>query len=506
MMPRSKDQKPLKLVCNEAIRGIKYLVVIKKRSIMIKDNQKTINHLFIIIDAILIVGAYFLAYPLRFRVLSSFGPFALQKGEGFLKFSEYAQNIIFLLPGYLIIYNMCGLYKPKRGHSRIRVIGNLLEANVLGIFYFAFIIFVMKKSDISRSFYGIFGALNLTFGLGLRLVSGKILRAFRRKGKNLKHVLLVGYSRAAEGFIDRVKQNPEWGYWIHGILDDNLVLDTDYKGVKVTGAVLDLEDIINENDYDEIVITLSLDEYEKFEDIVNICEKSGVHTKFVPDYNNMVSTVPYIEDLYGLPVINIRNVPLTNTSNLFIKRAMDIIIGSIALIISLIPMIIIGIIIKCTSKGPALFSQIRVGKHGKEFKMFKFRSMYLEDPEKEKEEWTTRGDKRVTPIGRFIRKTSLDELPQLFNVLGGSMSLVGPRPERPQFVEKFKEEVPRYMIKHQVRPGMTGWAQINGLRGDTSIRKRIEYDLYYIENWSVGLDIKILFLTIFKGFINKNAY
>jgi Undecaprenyl-phosphate glucose phosphotransferase len=276
--------------------------------------------------------------------------------------------------------------------------------------------------------------------------------------------------------------------------------------VKVTGAVLDLEDIINENDYDEIVITLSLDEYEKFEDIVNICEKSGVHTKFVPDYNNMVSTVPYIEDLYGLPVINIRNVPLTNTSNLFIKRAMDIIIGSIALIISLIPMLIIGIIIKCTSKGPALFSQIRVGKHGKEFKMFKFRSMYLEDPEKEKEEWTTRGDKRVTPIGRFIRKTSLDELPQLFNVLGGSMSLVGPRPERPQFVEKFKEEVPRYMIKHQVRPGMTGWAQINGLRGDTSIRKRIEYDLYYIENWSVGLDIKILFLTIFKGFINKNAY
>ncbi len=318
--------------------------------------------------------------------------------------------------------------------------------------------------------------------------------------------MLVGYSRAAEGFIDRVKQNPEWGYWIHGILDDNLVLDTDYKGVKVTGAVLDLEDIINENDYDEIVITLSLDEYEKFEDIVNICEKSGVHTKFVPDYNNMVSTVPYIEDLYGLPVINIRNVPLTNTSNLFIKRAMDIIIGSISLIISLIPMLIIGIIIKCTSKGPALFSQIRVGKHGKEFKMFKFRSMYLEDPEKEKEEWTTRGDKRVTPIGRFIRKTSLDELPQLFNVLGGSMSLVGPRPERPQFVEKFKEEVPRYMIKHQVRPGMTGWAQINGLRGDTSIRKRIEYDLYYIENWSVGLDIKILFLTIFKGFINKNAY
>ena len=473
---------------------------------MIKDNQKTINHLFIIADAFLIVGAYFLAYPLRYKVLSSFGPFVIEKGEGVLRFSEYARNIIFLLPGYLIIYNMSGLFKPRRGHSRIRIIGNLIEANLLGIFYFAFLIFVMKTENVSRWFYALFGVLNFVFGAGFRLTVSRVTRFFRKRGKNLKHVLLVGYSRATEGYIDRIKQNPEWGYWIHGILDDNLVLDTEYRGVKVTGAVLDLEGFIEDNDFDEIVITLGLDEYEKLENIVNICEKTGVHTKFVPDYNNMVSTVPYIEDLYGLPVINIRNVPLTNTSNLFIKRTMDIVIGGISLIISLVPMLIIGIIIKCTSKGPAIFSQVRVGKHGREFKMFKFRSMYMEDPDKEKEEWTTRGDKRVTPIGRFIRKTSLDELPQLFNVIGGSMSLVGPRPERPQFVEKFKEEIPRYMVKHQVRPGMTGWAQINGYRGDTSIRKRIEYDLYYIENWSVGLDLKILFLTIFKGFINKNAY
>ena len=447
-----------------------------------------------------------MAYPLRFRVLTAFRPFAIQDGERFLAFTIYARKIIFLLPGYLIIYGISGLYKPRRGHSRIRVIGNLIEANLLGIFYFAFLIFIQKENDISRWFYLIFGALNLTFGLALRYAISKVLRTVRKRGKNLKHVLLVGYSRATEGFIDRIKQNPEWGYWIHGILDDNAVLDTEYKGIKVVGSILDLGQIIEENDYDEIVITLGLSEYEKLEDIVNVCEKTGVHTKFVPDYNNMVSTVPYIEDLYGLPVINIRNVPLTNTINLVIKRAMDLILGFIALVLGFIPMLIIAIIIKCTSKGPVIFSQVRVGKHGREFKMFKFRSMYLEDPEQEKEEWTTRGDKRVTPIGRFIRKTSLDELPQLFNVLGGSMSLVGPRPERPQFVEKFREEVPRYMVKHQVRPGMTGWAQIKGYRGDTSIKKRIEYDLYYIENWSVGLDIKILFLTIFKGFINKNAY
>ena len=473
---------------------------------MIKDNQKTFNRLYIVLDAMLIVGAYFLAYPLRFRVLTAFKPFALQEGERFLAFTIYARKIMFLLPGYLVIYGLSGLYKPRRGHSRIRVIGNLIEANLLGIFYFAFLIFIQKENDISRWFYLIFGALNLIFGLALRYVISKVLRTIRRRGKNLKHVLLVGYSRATEGYIDRIKQNPEWGYWIHGILDDNAVHDTDYKGIKVVGSILDLGQIIEENDYDEIVITLGLSEYEKLESIVNVCEKTGVHTKFVPDYNNMVSTVPYIEDLYGLPVINIRNVPLTNTINLFIKRTMDIVLGFIALVLGFIPMLVIAIIIKCTSKGPVIFSQVRVGKHGREFKMFKFRSMYLEDPEKEKDEWTTKGDKRVTPIGRFIRKTSLDELPQLFNVLGGSMSLVGPRPERPQFVEKFREEVPRYMVKHQVRPGMTGWAQIKGYRGDTSIKKRIEYDLYYIENWSVGLDIKILFLTIFKGFINKNAY
>lgn len=473
---------------------------------MIKDNQKTINHLFILADAILIIGAYFLAYPIRFKVLSSLGPFALAPDERFLSFERYAKMILFLLPGYLIIYNMCGLFKARRGQSRMRLLGKLLEANLLGIFYFAFLIFIQNENDISRWFYLIFGAMNFFFATTLRYVSGKIIRTFRRKGKNLKHILLVGYSRAAEGYIDRIKQNPEWGYWIHGILDDNRVLDSEYKGIKITGAVLDLADVIAANDYDEIVITLALDEYEKLEEIVNVCEKSGVHTKFVPDYNNMVSTVPYIEDLYGLPVINIRNVPLTNTANLFIKRSMDILLGSICVILGLVPMLIIALIIKCTSKGPVIYSQIRVGKHGREFKMFKFRSMYVENPEKEKSEWTTKGDKRVTKVGKFIRKTSLDELPQLFNVLGGSMSLVGPRPERPQFVEKFKEEVPRYMIKHQVRPGMTGWAQINGYRGDTSIKKRIECDLYYIENWSVGLDIKILFLTIFKGFINKNAY
>lgn len=171
-----------------------------------------------------------------------------------------------------------------------------------------------------------------------------------------------------------------------------------------------------------------------------------------------------------------------------------------------VPMLVTAVLVKCTSKGPVIFAQVRVGLHNREFKMYKFRSMVVQDAAREANAWTTKNDARVTGIGRIIRKTSIDELPQLFNVLKGDMSLVGPRPERPKFVEKFKEEIPRYMIKHQVRPGITGWAQVNGYRGDTSIRKRIDCDLHYIENWTVGLDIKILFLTVFKGFINKNAY
>ena len=241
-------------------------------------------------------------------------------------------------------------------------------------------------------------------------------------------------------------------------------------------------------------------------ELVAACEKSGVHTKFIPDYNNVIPTQPYIEDLQGLPVINIRHVPLNEPINRYMKRCVDIFGALVGIVLFSPVMGLTALIIKITSPGPVIYCQERIGLHNRPFKMYKFRSMEVQAPASEKNKWTTPHDPRVTPIGRFIRKTSIDEIPQFFNVLKGDMSLVGPRPERPFFVERFKEEIPRYMIKHQVRPGMTGWAQVNGYRGDTSITKRIEHDLYYIENWTLGWDFKILFLTFFKGFINKNAY
>ena len=279
-----------------------------------------------------------------------------------------------------------------------------------------------------------------------------------------------------------------------------------FSQINKIGSIDDLEDIFSKEDIDEVFITLNIKEYEKLGKIINKSEKYGIRTEIIPDYSKYIPARPYVEELDGLPVINIRYIPLDNLVNKFLKRAIDI-IGSLILIILFSPiMICVAIFTKITSPGPIIFKQERVGLNNKIFTMFKFRSMKVQSKEEEKAEWTTENDPRKTKFGSFIRKTSLDELPQFFNVLIGNMSLVGPRPERPYFVEQFKDEIPKYMVKHQIRPGITGWAQVNGLRGDTSIEKRVEYDIYYLENWTFWFDIKILFLTVFKGFVNKNAY
>lgn len=474
---------------------------------MIKNNQKILNRIHIIIDGLLIVLSFLAAYQLRFRVLVHMPMFTLAENEYHYSLAYYAKNLYYLVPAYLVIYSMCGLYRPKRGGGSRLQYWNLLKANLFGMLVFSTVLYGMKENDIARGMiFVIFPALNYTLDVLFRILLERLLRIMRRKGFNQKHVLIVGYSRTAEAYIDRIRQNPQWGYHIYGILDDTMEVGTMYKKAAVIGNCGELEKILEENSFDEIVVTLSITEYSKLEMLVGICEKTGVHTKFIPDYRSIIPTIPVTEDMDGLPVINIRNVPLNDLFNRIIKRAFDLVCGTLALLIALIPMAVIAVIIKCTSEGPVLFSQVRVGLHNKEFKMYKFRSMTVQSEASEKKAWTTANDARVTKIGRIIRKTSLDELPQLFNVLKGDMSLIGPRPERPYFVEKFKKEIPRYMIKHQVRPGMSGWAQVNGYRGDTSIRKRIECDLYYIENWSLGLDIKIMFMTVFKGFINKNAY
>lgn len=469
---------------------------------MIKDNQKYFNRLHVLIDGAVIAASYALAWFLKFKSGLDF----LGDPGLYLPARIYFSALFLVIPGYLLLYFAFNLYSAKRVQGRRLEFGNIMKANTIGLLCFILVLYLINEPNFSRQMLFIFYCINIVLDTAVRNIIRFGLRNIRKKGFNLKHILLVGYSRAAEEYIDRIKANPQWGYVVRGILDDNVERGTIYKGIKVIGRIDNLLVILPENKLDEIAITLGLDEYSKLEKIVALCEKSGVHTKFIPDYNNIIPTKPYTEDLMGLPVINIRHVPLTNTFNTMVKRTMDI-FGSICAIILFSPvMLLTAFLIKVTSPGPLIYTQERVGLHNKNFHMYKFRSMEVQKPNEEKGAWTVQNDPRVTKVGRVIRKLSIDELPQLFNVLKGDMSMVGPRPERPFFVEKFREEIPRYMVKHQVRPGMTGWAQIHGYRGNTSIRKRIEYDLYYIENWTVGLDIKILFLTIFKGFVNKNAY
>ena len=474
---------------------------------MIKDNQIFFNRMHIVLDGLVVAVSFLLAWAIKFLTpLAESTP-----GVTALSAETYFRTLYFIVPGYLILYGIYNLYSSKRS-SRIRVeVAGIFKANTVGIGLVMISFFMLSTSvdgvvDFSRTLILLFYVINMILTFLYRMLVRKFLYFIRRKGNNLKHVILVGYSRAAEAYLDRIASNPQWGYVVHGILDDHVPRGTLYRGVKVLGSLGNLEYILPENKMDEIAITLSLEDYDSLEHIVDLCERAGVHTKFIPDYGSLFPSRPYTEDLMGLPVINIRYVPLSNTWNALMKRLVDI-FGSIFCIILFSPVMLFAAIgTRVTSKGPIIYKQTRIGLHSKPFTMYKFRTMRVQSVEEEKKGWTIPGDDRVTKFGSFLRRTSIDEMPQFFNVLAGKMSLVGPRPERPQFVDKFREEIPRYMVKHQVRPGITGWAQINGYRGDTSIRKRIEHDIYYIENWSLGFDFRILFLTVFKGFINKNAY
>ncbi len=471
---------------------------------MIKENQKAFNRIHVILDGLVIYISFCLSYYIRFDCPLFKGLFS--RNGYWRQLSQYQSMLAVLIPVYLLLYARFKLYKPKRFQHHTEEYMHLFQANTTGMIFLLLAIVFLQIRHIPRSLLIVFYCMTMLLGFLERALIRFVLENNRRKGHNLKHVIVVGFSKAAEAYIDRIKTNPQWGYKIHGIFDDNLEPEFNYRNIFCIGKIKDLSRFFENTNMDEVAITLAISEYYKLENIVNICEKSGVHSKFVPDYYRFIPTNPVTEDLNGLPVINIRNVPLTNTANRVIKRIIDFIGSFICIIIFSPLMLVTAILVKRSSPGPIIFTQERIGLHNKPFKMYKFRSMGVQSAEKEAKGWTTSNDPRVTPVGKVIRKTSIDELPQLFNVLKGDMSLIGPRPERPQFVEKFKEEIPRYMIKHQVRPGMTGWAQVCGYRGDTSIEGRIEHDIFYIENWTLTFDIKILILTVFKGFINKNAY
>lgn len=431
-------------------------------------------------DAGIIGATYFFSWYLRFK--SGF----FVQDVGVLPAKTYFSALFLIIPGYLLLYSIFQLYMPRRVKSYRKELMDIIRANGIGFMIFILVLYFIKQEHFSRQMLCIFFFINISLEFASRYLIRTILWKMRKQGLNQKHILMIGESQMAEQYMDRLRENPKWGYQVFAHLKDEEKL----------------ERILEGNELDEVVIALRAEDYGKLERIVDVCEKAGVHTKMIPDFGNVISTRPYIEDVQGIPVIHVRRVPLNIMRNRAEKRAVDLIGATVAIILFSPVMLLTVLVVALTEEGSVIYRQERVGLHNQVFYMYKFRSMIMQDEEKEKAEWSTRNDPRITPVGKLIRRTSIDELPQLFNVLKGEMSLVGPRPERPQFVQKFRDEIPRYMVKHQVRPGMTGWAQINGYRGDTSIEKRIEYDLYYIENWTMVFDMKILILTIFKGFFD----
>lgn len=469
---------------------------------MIKDYQKYFNIILVFADVSVIVVALILAWYLRFRT-NIFGAI----GESGWGIEYYLVPLLVIIPLYLILYYIFGLYRPQRMSTLISEIGDIIKANFTGLIILTTLLFLIEAVDYSRYVLAAFIVLSTLLTIAERMVVRNSLRLLRSKGYNIKHILVVGGGELGHKFAQRIEENQYVGYNIIGFLDDNLEKGHRIMNSEVIGKLDDLEGLLLKEPLDRVIITISPRNNDIL-DIVDICEKNGVKAVIIPEFSKYFPAKPNIDMLEDIPIIDVRYVPLDNTYKRLLKRVFDCIAATMAIIILSPIMIVTVILVKATSPGSAIYKQERVGLNRRKFQIYKFRSMRVPDENEEetKPRWTTEDDTRRTKVGSFIRRTSIDEFPQFFNILKGDMSLIGPRPERTFFVDEFREQVPKYMIKHYVRPGMTGWAQINGWRGNTSIQKRIEHDIYYVENWTMLLDVKIFLLTFISGFVNKNAY
>ena len=451
---------------------------------MIKENQRTLNQINGLTDVLILFPCMALAYFIRFDVFS---------GEpGHIGLSYYMTAVLCLIPLFWLLYSLMGLYDSFRSKNFLTEFSLLLRCNLILFGLMLAFFFVFKEVHLSRWTLFIFFALATLFISVKRWFLRRTLRAFREKGYNIKHVLLVGCGEQARAYYDAIQRDRTLGFCVDHYLAPHDCL----PGLSYLGTYEAFPRVLERISPDEVVIALEADEYRYLQGIIASSEKNGVKVSLIPFYTKFLPAHPAYDEVGGVSLINIRHIPLDNIGNAFLKRTLDI-VGSLLLILVTSPVMLLAAVgVKLSSPGPVLFRQERVGLNKKPFYMYKFRSMRVND--RQNTGWSTDTDPRKTRFGSFIRKFSIDELPQFFNVLKGDMSLVGPRPELPYFVNQFKESIPLYMVKHQVRPGITGWAQVNGLRGDTSIKARIEHDIYYIENWTFLFDIKILLMTVFR--------
>ncbi len=468
---------------------------------MIRGKENILPKIYAVTDFLVIQLAFIIAWVLKFHYL-------IEQDVNFLPFGTYLFWSIFYGAISVFLGFIFKLYYPKRKSRFTTELAKILQIHIISIFILLSTLYFLKIVDISRSFLVIYFLLSFVSITLYRFLLKYSLRRLRAKGYNKQFVLVLGAGTLGKKYCANLAENPEYGLQVLGFLDDfqtNAVI-IDSMIVPILGKVSDLDLILLNNTIDEVVIALPIDAHKKYYDIILACEKAGVRAQIIPDFYDILPGTPRFEIFGELPIINVRDIPLDEIQNKISKRIFDNLIALFAIVVTMPAMVSIAAIIKLTSPGPIIFKQERVGLNRRTFYMYKFRTMKHLPNSQSDTTWTSENDPRRTKFGVFLRKTSLDELPQFFNVFKGDMSVVGPRPERPFFVDKFKGDIPKYMIKHHVRPGITGWAQVCGYRGDTSITKRIKYDLFYIENWTIFFDIKILFFTVIKGLINKNAY
>ncbi len=482
---------------------------------MVSRHNRLLVAFYVISDALLGVLAFVIAYGLRFHTgLVHLIPIT----KGLPPLRQYINILPFVALLVPLGFQLQGLYRLRRGRSRVDdffavFVGSIL-AVVFGIVatlyvqtYFATAtVRVRGELQVSQPVWAIFLVLNVALTFASRELVRDVLERRWRAGIGLKRILIAGSGELGRLVADKILEHRELGYQIVGFVDDKASGDhLGYRGLPLLGTIAEAADIVARETVDHLYVALPPEQHLQMLQLIESTSRECVDVKVVPDLLQVIALRARLEDLDGVPVININDVPLQGFNSV-VKRAIDIAMSSVALTVLALPFWLVAVLVKLTSRGDVFYRQERMGLDGKPFMIYKFRSMYDGAEAETGPVWTIERDPRRTPVGKLLRRSNIDELPQLWNVLKGDMSIVGPRPERPLFVAQFKDKIPQYMLRHKVKAGITGWAQVNGWRGNTSIEKRIEYDLYYIENWSVRLDLKIMWLTLLRGFFHKHAY
>ena len=467
---------------------------------MLRRYQLTIGVISCILDMAIVCGLWLASFPLRFYLP------IIQVTKGFPDFSTYAAVTPLIAALWILVFNAQGVYQPKRrmaGGSTDALM--LLKSHLTAVLCFVALSYIFSEYRYSRGvliYFAVLGAVGL---IGGRLLLRSVFHALRRNGFRTRKIILVGEAKSLNSLIPRLERFPELGLKILGVLVPESSATAEIRGKPVLGHFGNVASAIERTGAQQVLIAMQPHRWFELEKILQSIHDETIDIQIIPDVHAHATLGCQVENFDGLPILSLNDSPLRGWGS-FGKRCTDVVLSLIGLLVLSPVLLLVALAVKLTSRGPMLYGQERMGLDGRLFRMLKFRSMRVDAEAETGAVWARKGDDRRTPIGALLRATSLDELPQLWNVLTGDMSLVGPRPERPVFVKQFRHEISHYMLRHKVKAGVTGWAQVNGWRGNTSLDERIRCDLDYIRNWSFFLDVRILFMTVWKGFVNRNAY